>query len=478
VIQLFVDREEELRYLEEKFRSKDPELIVIYGRRRIGKTELIARFIREKPAVYFLADRRPERDLLEEFKGKMSQVLGDGSFSKLEISGWLELFKEFLKWWKGGRAIIVIDEFPMLIEDNKAIPSVFQKIWDLELENSQVMLILLGSSVGMMETEVLSYRSPLYGRRTGQWKLQPLRFHHLREFFKEYSEEDLVRVYGCLGGVPAYLLKFDPDVPFWDNVATRIFRKGEFLYGEAEFLLREELREPRLYSAILKAVAFGASSFGEIAGFTGLEKTLLSKYLDVLEKLGWIERLYPVGERIKPRKALYRISDPYMAFWFRYVFPNKSELELGNVGAVLEKVKRDYDAYLGTVFEQIFRESLYGLKRAPFRPKIIGKWWFKDQEIDAVALDEAQSLSAFFEVKWSDLKKAEAKRIVQALKQKAQVFKWRREKRREYFGLVGRRVEGKEELSEKGFIIFGLKDILEENSLARVFRRIWRSDAE
>jgi AAA+ ATPase superfamily predicted ATPase len=462
VIQLFVDREEELQYLEEKFRSKDPELVVIYGRRRIGKTELVARFIRGKPAVYFLADRRPGRDLLEEFKEKMSQVLRDESFSRLEVGNWLELFREFLKWWKRGKIIIVMDEFPMLIEDDKAIPSVFQKIWDLELKNSQAMLILLGSSVGMMETEVLSYRSPLYGRRTGQWKLQPLRFQHLREFFKKYSDEDLVRVYGCLGGVPAYLIKFDPNIPFWDNVATRIFRKGEFLYGEAEFLLREELREPRLYSAILKAVAFGASSFGEIAGFTGLEKTLLSKYLDVLEELGWIERLYPVGERIKPRKALYRMADPYMAFWFRYVFPNKSELELGNVGAVLEKVKQDYDAYLGTVYEQIFRESLYGLKRIPFRPKIVGKWWFKDKEIDAVALDEAKSLSAFFEVKWSSLKKTEAERIVQALKQKAQFFNWRKARRREYFGLVARKVEEGEELSKKGFIILELKDILEE----------------
>ncbi len=462
MIQLFVDREDELQYLEEKFRSTNPELLVIYGRRRIGKTELVARFIRGKPAVYFLADRRPERDLLEEFKEKMSQALRDESFSKLEVRNWLELFKEFLKWWKGGKVIIVIDEFPMLIEDNKAIPSVFQKIWDLELKNSHVVLILLGSSVSMMETEVLSYRSPLYGRRTGQWKLQPLRFNCLREFFKEYSEEDLVRVYGCLGGVPAYLLKFDPNIPFWDNVATRIFRKGEFLYGEAEFLLREELREPRLYSAILKAVAFGASSFGEIAGFTGLEKTLLSKYLDVLEELGWVERLYPVGERIKPRKALYRIADPYMAFWFRYVFPNKSELELGNVDPVLEKVKRDYDAYLGMVYEQIFRESLYSLKKIPFRPKIVGKWWFKDQEIDAVALDEAQSSSAFFEVKWSSLKGVKAEGIIQALKQKAQNFKWRKSRRREYFGLVARKIEGKEELSKKGYIILELKDILEK----------------
>ncbi|MBO3754618.1 MAG: ATP-binding protein [Candidatus Brockarchaeota archaeon] len=460
VVQLFVNREEELRFLEERHGSMNAELVVVYGRRRIGKTELLARFIAGKPAVYFLADRRPERDLLQEFKVKMAQALRDESFSRLEVGGWLELFEEFLKWWGGERIVIVIDEFPTLIEGNKAVPSVFQKIWDLRLKDSRVMLVLLGSSVSMMETEVLGYRSPLYGRRTGQWKLQPLRFQCLGEFFPKYGEEDLVRVYGCLGGVPAYLLKFDPNIPFWENLATRILRKGEFLYGEAEFLLREELREPRFYSAILRAVALGASSFGEIAGSTGLEKTLLSKYLDVLEELGWVERLYPVGERIKPRKALYRIADPYMAFWFRYVFPNKSDLELNDIDPVLERIKRDYDAYLGAVYEQLFRESLRYVKNLPIRPKTVGRWWFKDQEIDAVALDEAQSSSAFFEVKWSNLKRMEAERVIQELKKKAQAFKWRRKKRREYFGLFAKRIEGKEELSKRGYIILELKDIL------------------
>ncbi|MEM4610158.1 MAG: ATP-binding protein [Thermoproteota archaeon] len=460
VVQLFVDREEELGFLEERYGSANPELVIVYGRRRIGKTELVAKFITGKPAVYFLADRRPERDLLQEFKVKMAQVLRDESFSRIEVGGWLELFEEFLKWWGGERIIIVIDEFPTLIEGNKSIPSVFQKIWDLRLKDSRVMLVLLGSSVSMMETEVLGYRSPLYGRRTGQWRLQPLRFQCLGEFFPKYSGEDLVRVHGCLGGVPAYLLKFDPNISFWGNVASRILRKGEFLYGEAEFLLREELREPRLYSAILSAVAFGASSFGEIAGFTGLEKTLLSKYLDVLEELGWVERLYPVGERIKPRKALYRIADPYMAFWFRYVFPNKSDLELGNVDPVLERVKRDYDVYLGSVYEQLFRESLRHVGNLPFHPSIIGRWWFKEQEIDAVALNEAQSSVAFFEVKWSRLRKAESERIIQELKKKAEAFKWRWGKRREYFGLFARRVEGKEELSKRGHIVLELRDIL------------------
>jgi len=163
VIQLFVNREEELRFLEDKLNSGSPELVVIYGRRRIGKTELVARFMKGKPAIYFLADRRPERDLLLELRAKMAQALQDESFAKLEVKDWLELFEEFLKWWKRGRVIIALDEFPALIEGNRAIPSIFQKVWDLKLKDSQVMLILLGSSVGMMETEVLGYRSPLYG---------------------------------------------------------------------------------------------------------------------------------------------------------------------------------------------------------------------------------------------------------------------------------------------------------------------------
>jgi len=463
VIQLFVDREEELQFLEDKFNSGSSELVVIYGRRRIGKTELVARFMRGKRAVYFLSDRRPEKDLLVELRAKMAQALQDESFAKLEVKDWLELFEEFLKWWKRGRVIIALDEFPALIEGNKAVPSIFQKIWDLKLQNSQVMLILLGSSVGMMETEVLSYRSPLYGRRTGQWKLQPMRFKYLREFFPKYGEEDLVRVYGCLGGVPAYLLKFDPDRSLWENIAERLLRRGEFLYGEAEFLLREELREPRFYSAILRAVASGASSFGEIANSTGLEKSLLSKYLDVLEDLGWVERLYPVGESPRPRKALHQIADPYMAFWFRYIYPNKSDLELGSLEPIIEKIKRDYEEYLGKVFEQLSIDSLWHLAAKgllPFHPESIGRWWFKDQEIDAIALNESQSSAAFFEAKWSSLKEAEAKRILQTLEGKTQNFRWKKEDRREYLGLIAKKVEGKEELSRQGYIILELNDLL------------------
>jgi len=180
MVQLFVDREEELRFLEEKFSSRELELVVIYGRRRVGKTDLVARFMKGKSAVYFLADRRPERDLLLELREKMAHVLQDESFAKLEVKDWPELFEEFVKWWKGGRVIIVLDEFPTLIESNKAIPSIFQKIWDQKLKESKVMLILLGSSVGMMETDVLGYRSPSTVEEPGNGSSNPYASNTLR----------------------------------------------------------------------------------------------------------------------------------------------------------------------------------------------------------------------------------------------------------------------------------------------------------
>jgi len=207
----------------------------------------------------------------------------------------------------------------------------------------------------------------------------------------------------------------------------------------------------------------GASSFGEIANSTGLEKSLLSKYLDVLEELGWIERLYPVGERLKPRRALHRIADSYMAFWFRYVFPNKSDLEFGNVEPVIEKLKRDYEEYLGSVFEQLFRENIWRLAAKgllPIHPESVGRWWFRDQEIDAIALDESQASAAFFEAKWSSLNEGDARRILQMLERKAEDFRWRKEERKEYLGLIARRVSGREELSNQGYLIFELKDLL------------------
>jgi AAA+ ATPase superfamily predicted ATPase len=459
MFQLFADREQELQFLEQHYKAKSAELIVIYGRRRVGKTELTLRFSKDKPHIYFLADRRPEAELIHELKQRMSSYLGDESFAKLAVKDWIELFQEFTKWKKKERTVIVIDEFPMLIEANRAVPSIFQKVWDQNLKDTDTMLILLGSSIAMMETEVLNYKSPLYGRRTGQWKLTPLKLFHLQPFFPNYNIETLISIYGCLGGVPAYLQKFDPEKTFWQNVEQKILQKGEFLHEEAEFLLREELREPRNYASILKAVAQGARTYGEILNQTGMDKSMLSKYTSVLEDLGFMKRTYPVDAKPKPRKGLYTIADNYLAFWFKYVFPNKTELETENTKPILNKIREDYNTYLGCTFEQVATEFLIEMKRRnqlPFTFTTLGKWWFKDNEIDIVAINEEEQTATFIEAKWSTLNKQDSQRILNNLKAKTPHFRWNRKK--ENLGIIAKKITEKQSLRQKGYFAFDLED--------------------
>ncbi len=459
MLQLFVNRQQELQFLEEHYNTEAAELVVLYGRRRVGKTELAIKFSKAKPRIYFLADRRPETELIQELKQQMSLYLQNDSFAKLAITDWIELFQEFTRWNKNTRTIIIIDEFPELIEANRAIPSIFQKIWDQNLKNTITMLILLGSSVAMMETEVLSYKSPLYGRRTSQWKVEPLKILHLKPFFPNYDLETLIHAYACIGGVPAYLQKFNPQISFWQNVQQKILAKGEFLYEEAEFLLREELREPRNYALILKAIAHEATTYGEILNKTGMDKSMLSKYTSVLEDLGFIKRTSPIGISPKPRKSQYTIADNYLNFWFKYVFPNKTELETGDTENILNKIKRDYNAYIGRTFEQTATEFLIEMKKnniLSFTFTTIGKWWYKNNEIDLIAIDEANQTATFIETKWSTLNKQDCRRILQNLKTRAQHFRWNRKK--ENYIIIAKQVKEKEQLTKKGHLIFDLKD--------------------
>jgi len=459
MIQLFADRETELKFLEEHYKTKTAELIVIYGRRRVGKTEFTIQFSKNKPHIYFLADQRPETELIQELKQQMSLYLQNESFAKLAIHDWIELFNEFTKWNKSTHTIIIIDEFPVLIEINHAVPSIFQKIWDQNLKDTPTMLILLGSSIAMMETEVLNYKSPLYGRRTAQWKLTPLKMHHLKQFFPHYNLETLIHVYACLGGVPAYIKKFNPQNSFWQNVQQKILTKGEFLYEEAEFLLREELREPRNYNIILKAIAQEAQTYGEILNKTSIDKSMLSKYASVLEDLGFIKRTQPIGTIPKPRKRQYSIADNYLNFWFKYVFPNKTELEAGNSETVLNKIKQNYNTHLGHIFEQVTTEFLTEMKtnhKLTFTFTSIGKWWFKNTEIDLIALDEEKQTATFIETKWSNLNKQDCQRILQNLKTKAQHFKWERKK--ENYAIIAKKINEKEELTKQQHLLFDLQD--------------------
>ena len=328
MIQQFINREAELEALEKAYREERSALFIIYGRRRIGKTELVKHFIKNKENIYFLADERPDIANIKEIQKSMGEFLRDTIFEKAEINEWVELFEEFTKRSKK-KTVIVIDEFPYLIHTNKSIPSVFQKIWDNNLSRKDVFLILLGSSISIMEEHTLSYKSPLYGRRSGQLELKPLKIRHLFKFFTKYTLEDIIKVWSLTDGIPLYLMKLDSEKSFMKNLEQNVFKIGKFLYQESENLLKQELREVANYFHILKSISFGRNKYGEIVNFTNLDKTIISKYLDNLIKLHLIRKEFPITQKRETRNASYTFEDNYFNFWFRFVYPNKQLTEEG-----------------------------------------------------------------------------------------------------------------------------------------------------
>ena len=455
--QKFVNRKRELKFLEGRYQSRQAELIIIYGRRRIGKTELILQFARDKPHVYFLATEKPYHENLRELQRLLAEFLGDELFGRIAFDDIDELLMAFAERIRDERVVLVVDEFPLLIERYRPVLSLLQKAWDLKLSKSRIMLILCGSSVSAMETEVLSYKSPLYGRRSGQWRLTEIPFFHIGEFLPGYPVEDLVKVWGVTGGIPAYLLQFSPEKSFDENVVDSVLSKGAFLYEEAEILLREELREPANYFAILEAIASGRSRFGEIVNSTGLDKSLVSKYLSVLQRLGIVRREVPVTATAKEasKRGLYFIDDNYFAFWFRYVLPNRSYLEAGLAEEVWGRSREDFKAYMGRVFERLVGSPEVFIELTGFRFTKIGRWWRKNEEIDLVALNERERKALFVEVKWKSLSEREARGILKDLERKAEFVgldDWEKS-----YGLVAKGVEGKEEL-KKDYLVWDLED--------------------
>ena len=270
--------------------------------------------------------------------------------------------------------------------------------------------------------------------------------------------EELVKVYGVTDGVPLYLLKFDPGLDFEENLLENVFRVGKFLYQEAEVLLKQELRETARYFSILKAIAYGKHRFGEVANFTELDKSVISKYLSNLAVLRLIQKEYPITQKKEVRNARYVFSDNYLNFWFRYVYPYRSLIEEGRIERLLDSIRDDFNSYLGFVFEKICREFLWD-QEMPFQFTRLGRWWHKDTEIDIVALNEVTREIAFFEVKWSSPDFNGAKRILGELEGKSKFVDWNKGVRTEYFGLIAKRLEGKESLTKEGYLCYDLEDM-------------------
>lgn len=428
----FVNRQREFSFLDKRFSTGERQLLVFYGRCRVGKTSLITEFLeqQERDHVYFLADQRGTISNAERFAKQCAKAFDD---IPPAVEGFDDVF-EYVVRRTDDELILVIDEFSYLVGEDDSIPSVFQRVHDDILSETEISVILLGSSISMMEEGALSHDSPLYGRRTGQWKLSPLRFGDTCEFFPAYTIEDLIRAYAILGGVPAYLEQFDPEISIAENIRDHVVSKGTFLYEEPEFFLRQELREPATYMAILEAMAAGNTKVTDIANAAGKDAKGMTQYLKILQRLEVVERLVPVTETNRKR-GIYTINDPFFEFWFRFVYPNVSDIEQGNTNTVAESILSDLNEHTSYVFEDICRQAIQH-PEFPVRVSRTGTWWYKEEEIDIVAFSEKDERLLLGECKWTSSPVGES--LLSDLEGKAPSVRWRGSNRTEYFVLFSR----------------------------------------
>lgn len=391
----FIGRQAELAKLNAEY-AHDSSFVVIYGRRRVGKTTLIKEFLREKTAFYFLATEELESQSMKRLAGVVARTTNNILLQKATFIDWLDLFQVIADYKPEEKKVLVIDEFPYLVKTNPAFPSVLQNAWDELLKDSNVMLILSGSLIGMMQKHALSYDSPLYGRRTAQMRLAPLSFTDIYEV-QTMPFEKAVEQYGVTGGVPKYLEFFEDDRELAEQLRETVLSKSGFLYEEPNFLLKSESVTAVNYFSIIKAIADGHHKLGKIAGVLGLETSALTPYLATLADLGFIEKRTPVTEKNpeKSRKGLYFLADNFIRFWFRYVYPYKGELELDNMQIVMDEMSKDFTTgFLAFVYEDICKNIFANLCKTgaiPFVPSRIGSYWLNDYdgdtEIDVCAVD-------------------------------------------------------------------------------------------
>lgn len=457
---LFIDRKEETCFLEERYAKKGFEFIVIYGRRRIGKTELIKNFLKDKPHIYFLCNKAGTQSNVISFRKEAAAFLSEPEMASENLN---EIFSHLAS--KAKKPVVVFDEFSYLVEKDDAVPSIFQSVIDEALKNKDMMLIACGSSISMME-RLLGYKNPLYGRKTGHMKIDFMGFRHFSDFFPDNNIEENVRTYAILGGVPFYLEKFDGSKTALENAKEQILSKKGRLYEEVDFLLREELREPDVYKAILSAIAGGGTKVAEISVKSGIKSSDMDRYLKVLIMLGIVKKEIPVTER-KSKRTLYVIDDNFFDFYSLFFEPHKAEIEMNETKNLDENLKSNFNAYVGKKFEKLVMSEVI-IKTLPFSASRIGRWWGfyhekgqaklperKELEIDIVALNDKTKDILFCECKWQD--KIDARRVLAELKEKAKYVQWNNGKRKEYYAIFAKSF--KEKIKEPNLMLFDLNDI-------------------
>ena len=378
---MFYCREAELRTMNNRYKKDRFECIVIYGRRRVGKTALINEFCKGKPTVYFSALNASSQENLEALSKAIYTCQNPDSTSNPTYRSYEDALEAITEMAMEKRLVFVIDEYPYLAKAEKSISSRLQHIIDHSWQDSRIYLILCGSSMSFMEYQVLGYESPLYGRRTAQFKIQALTYREITEFHPELKAADQALLYGVTGGIPHYINKLDVESNLDEALLDNLFSTSSYLFEEPENLLKQELREPAIYNSVISAIAAGASRSNEISTKVGLESGVCAKYLKVLLDLGILKKETPITE--KPgKKTIYAIDDNFFRFWYRFVPRNMSVISVGRMRAVYEQaVKRFYPDYMGLVFEKMCQEYLLRYaKDLPILLSNVGQWWGTDSK--------------------------------------------------------------------------------------------------
>ncbi len=398
--------------LQELYNSTGFQMPIIYGRRRVGKTTIINQFVQNKPAIFFSARETSAQENLRALSRAIAESNNLGSPMPSDIPAPLfptfeEAFSYIFKLAKCKRLVFVIDEYPYLAQSDRSVSSLLQHAIDHRDPDCQLFLILCGSSMSFMEHQVLGYKSPLYGRRSAQIKVESFDIVQAASLLEGVSPENVVAWYGIVGGIPLYLDQFDHDLTLKDNVARNVLRTNCFLFGEPDSFLQQELRDPANYNAIIQAIASGEGKLSEISNTSGISATSLTSYLKSLIELGILKKEQPIVDANK-KKVRYILNDNLFRFWHRFIPHYLTPLQAGREDATAQIICENHlSTYLGSTFEDVCRQWLIdkmGKKNIPLILDI-GRWWGTDPnrkeqaEIDIVALCDDGSMICG-ECKW------------------------------------------------------------------------------
>lgn len=461
---MFHCRDKELNDLNKRYAKDNFECVVVYGRRRVGKTALINEFCKGKPTVFFSALSASSQENLEALSKAIYEKEHPGAETAPVYPSFDAAFNEITRMAENERLVFVIDEYPYLAKANKSISSRLQHIIDHTWKNGKLFLILCGSSMSFMEYQVLGYESPLYGRRTGQYKIQALSYKELTEFNPDLTEEQQALIYGVTGGIPHYINKLDVDKDIDEALKDNLFNTSSYLYEEPENLLKQELREPAIYNSVITAIASGSSRSNEIATKVGIESPICAKYLKVLLDLGILVKKTPITEKAG-KKTIYSIGDNFFRFWYRFVPQNTSAISAGRIDRIYEAViKKYFSDYMGLIFEQMCREYLFlYAENVPVVLSDIGSWWGtdpkekKEVEIDIVGTPAEGNEYVIGSCKYRNTPVGVDE--LELLKGYAKVF-GKGEKYHYYIFSKGGFTEGLQQLADKGEVtLVTLKDM-------------------